>query len=300
MLEDLKLYLESNVNELRTDIIIRAFQVLHIQYGGNIEDALQRLMTSINNLDDTEAILTIERSVLDYLIQGISQYGVTLNVDNLSVSDIDELTEILSALQQADTWEDVASIHAALAYETDSIGSLSEVISVISGLEPSFLSTYFKSVSDSLILTLRNIYDKKMEQLDETIDLMDNEAKLERQEEIRKRRDALFQYIDKIAGSNEDNRRFLRTLAGRLSTYDPAELMDRCWSVVNKLNYNLNQQVNLWCLCLFLMDFYDANTGNQPQQENYQTLKQKLTEYYTDVNFLFTLSLKIDEVLGRG
>ena len=300
MLEDLKLYLQGNVNEVRTDNILRAFQVLYIQFGDSVEDALQRLLTSIQNTDDSEAIFRIEQTLLNNLIQGIEQYGVFLNVDNLTVSDVDELTEILSALQQADNWEEVAAIHAALAYESDSIGTLSAVISVISGLEPSFIATYINRVSDSLILALRDIYEKKMAKIDEDIDLLDNEAKLLRQEEIRKRREALFQYIDKIGGGNEDTIRFLRTLAGRLSSYDPKELMDKCWNVVNKQKYNLGQQVNLWCLCLFLMDFYDANTGHQSAQENYLTLKQKLTEYYTDVNFLFTLSLKIDEVLGRG
>lgn len=300
MLEDLKLYLQGNVNEVRTHNILRAFQVLYIQFGDVVEDALQRLLTSLNDVDDSEAILRIEQTLLDSLNQGINQYGVLLNVDNLTVSDIDELTEILTALQQADNWEDVAAMHSALAFETDSVGTLAEVVSVISGLEATFLSTYFKSVADSMILALRDIYEKKMAQIDEDIDIADNEAKLARQDEIRRRREALFQYIDKISGDNEDTRRFLRTLAGRLSSYDPKELMDKCWNVVNKLEYNLGQQVNLWCLCLFLMDFYDANTGNQPVQENYITLKQKLTEYYIDVNFLFTLSLKIDEVLGRG
>ena len=49
MLEDLKLYLQGNVNEVRTDNILRAFQVLYIQFGDSVEDALQRLLTSLQN-----------------------------------------------------------------------------------------------------------------------------------------------------------------------------------------------------------------------------------------------------------
>lgn len=300
MLEDLLDWLEGLVSPVRKDNIARAFKVLYVQQGTVVEDAVTRILMSIKDMDDGEAVLYIERDLLDYLQRAIAIYGVKLNEDILTTSDVDELTEILNALQQADNWEDVANMYAALAYETDSVGTLAEVVSLISGLESSLIVTYLKEVSDSLIVALRDIYDKKMNEIDEETDLLDNEAKLERKGELKARREALFQYIDRISNGNEEHQRVMKTLAGRFSTYAPKELLDKCWATVQKSKMNVQQQANIWCLCLFLMDFYNADNGVVPEQTSYETMKKKLTEYYTDVNFLFTLSIKIDEVLGRG
>lgn len=300
MLEDLANWLEGIVTPLRKDNIIRAFKILYIQQGTVVEDALNRILMSIGEMSESDAVFYIEKDLLDYLQRAISIYGVKINTDILTTSDVDELTEILNALQQADSWEDVATMYSALSYETDSIGSLAEVISVISSLESSTITTYLREVSDTLILSLRDIYEKRMNSIDEENDLLDNEAKLERKEEIKKRREALFNYIEKIAAGNPEQHKVLKTLAGRFSTYAPVDLLDKCWISIQKSNMTLQQQANLWCLCLFLMDFYNADKGINPEQSNYETLKKKITEYYTDVNFLFTLNIKIDEVLERG
>lgn len=300
MLEDLANWLEGIVTPLRKDNIIRAFKILYIQQGTVVEDALNRILMSVGEMSESDAVFYIEKDLLDYLQRAISIYGVKINTDILTTSDVDELTEILNALQQADSWEDVATLYSALAYETDSIGSLAEVISVISSLESSTITTYLREVSDTLILSLRDIYEKRMNSIDEENDLLDNEAKLERKEEIKKRREALFNYIEKIAAGNPEQHQVLKTLAGRFSTYAPVDLLDKCWISIQKSNMTLQQQANLWCLCLFLMDFYNADKGINPEQSNYETLKKKITEYYTDVNFLFTLNIKIDEVLERG
>ena len=300
MLEDLANWLEGIVTPLRKDNIIRAFKILYIQQGTVVEDALNRILMSVGEMSESDAVFYIEKDLLDYLQRAISIYGVKINTDILTTSDVDELTEILNALQQADSWEDVATMYSALSYETDSIGSLAEVISVISSLESSTITTYLREVSDTLILSLRDIYEKRMNSLDEENDLLDNEAKLERKEEIKKRREALFNYIEKIAAGNPEQHKVLKTLAGRFSTYAPVDLLDKCWISIQKSNMTLQQQANLWCLCLFLMDFYNADKGINPEQSNYETLKKKITEYYTDVNFLFTLNIKIDEVLERG
>lgn len=300
MLEDLANWLEGIVTPLRKDNIIRAFKILYIQQGTVVEDALNRILMSVGEMSESDAVFYIEKDLLDYLQRAISIYGVKINTDILTTSDVDELTEILNALQQADSWEDVATMYSALSYETDSIGSLAEVISVISSLESSTITTYLREVSDTLILSLRDIYEKRMNSIDEENDLLDNEAKLERKEEIKKRREALFNYIEKIAAGNPEQHKVLKTLAGRFSTYAPVDLLDKCWISIQKANMTLQQQANLWCLCLFLMDFYNADKGITPEQSNYETLKKKITEYYTDVNFLFTLNIKIDEVLERG
>ena len=300
MLEDLANWLEGIVTPLRKDNIIRAFKILYIQQGTVVEDALNRILMSVGEMSESDAVFYIEKDLLDYLQRAISIYGVKINTDILTTSDVDELTEILNALQQADSWEDVATMYSALSYETDSIGSLAEVISVISSLESSTITTYLREVSDTLILSLRDIYEKRMNSIDEENDLLDNEAKLERKEEIKKRREALFNYIEKIAAGNPEQHKVLKTLAGRFSTYAPVDLLDKCWISIQKSNMTLQQQANLWCLCLFLMDFYNADKGINPEQSNYETLKKKITEYYTDVNFLFTLNIKIDEVLERG
>lgn len=300
MLEDLANWLEGIVTPLRKDNIIRAFKILYIQQGTVVEDALNRILMSVGEMSESDAVFYIEKDLLDYLQRAISIYGVKINTDILTTSDVDELTEILNALQQADSWEDVATMYSALSYETDSIGSLAEVISVISSLESSTITTYLREVSDTLILSLRDIYEKRMNNIDEENDLLDNEAKLERKEEIKKRREALFNYIEKIAAGNPEQHKVLKTLAGRFSTYAPVDLLDKCWISIQKSNMTLQQQANLWCLCLFLMDFYNADKGITPTQSNYETLKKKITEYYTDVNFLFTLNIKIDEVLERG
>lgn len=300
MLEELDSWLSGILPPLRKDNILRAFKILYVQQGTVVEDALTRILMSVKDMDETEAVLYIERDLIDYLQRAIAIYGVKINEDILTISDIDELTEILNALQQADVWEDAAMMYAALAYETDSVGSLAEVISVISGIESATLLTYIREVSSTLILNLRDIYERRMNEIDEENDLLDNEAKLERQGELKKRREALFGYIEKIANGNQEQYKTLKTLAGRFSTYAPTDLLDKCWISIQKSNMSLQQQVNLWCLCLFLMDFYNTDKGIIPEQSNYETLKKKLTEYYTDVNFLFTLSIKIDEVLNNG
>lgn len=300
MLEELDSWLSGILPPLRKDNILRAFKILYVQQGTVVEDALTRILMSVKDMDETEAVLYIERDLIDYLQRAIAIYGVKINEDILTISDIDELTEILNALQQADVWEDAATMYAALAYETDSVGSLAEVISIISGIESATLLTYIREVSSILILNLRDIYERRMNEIDEENDLNDNEAKLERQGELKKRREALFGYIEKIANGNQEQYKTLKTLAGRFSTYTPTDLLDKCWISIQKSNMSLQQQVNLWCLCLFLMDFYDTDKGIVPEQSNYETLKKKLTEYYTDVNFLFTLSIKIDEVLNNG
>lgn len=300
MLEDLAEWLSGLVAPLRKDNIIRAFKVLYIQQGTVVEEALNRILMSVRDMDENEAVVYIEKDLVDYLQRAISVYGVKINDERLETSDVDELTEILNALQQVENWDDAASIYAALAYETDSIGSLAEVVSVISGLDSQLIVTYLKEVSDTLILNLRDVFDKRMNEFDEEVELADNEAKLERQAELRERREALFGYIEKISNGNPDQIKMLKTLAGRFSTYSPVELLDKCWITIGKASMNIQQQANLWCLCLFLMDFYNADKGIAPEQPNIETLKKKISEYYTDVNVLFTLNIKIDEVLSHG
>ena len=300
MLEDLAQWLSGLVSPLRKDNIIRAFKVLYKQQGTVVEEALNRIMMSMNDMDENEAVIYIEKDLIDYLQRAISIYGVKINDERLETSDVDELTEILNALQQVEDWDDVASIYAALAYETDSIGSLAEVVSVVSGLESQLIIPYLKEVSDTLILNLRDIFDKRMNEFDEEVELADNEAKLARQTDLREKREALFGYIEKISKGNPEQMKILKTLAGRFSTYSPLELLDKCWLTIGKSTMNIQQQANLWCLCLFLMDFYNADKGISPEQPTLETLKKKLSEYYTDVNVLFTLNIKIDEVLNNG
>lgn len=297
MIKELDTWLSGIVAPARRLQLIQAFNSLHVQNGTVVEDALSRFMSSLGKVPESDSIIFLEKDTIELLVNAISVYGVRINKEQLSTQDIDELTAILSTLQQLPDYEDYRALEMIFNMAGDSIEIMSELVELVAGVDSGVVMPYFESVSDALILKIKSVIQPKIDEFNAKLD----EEEMKHSDEVRaklaERRDAMFHFIEQITLGDDEKKRVLKTIAGRFASYPPDELFDRCYNTIqNSKNITINQQANMWCLILFLVRFLDIEIGIEGN-DRYAELKGYLNQVYDEPNTLFSLSTRIDSIM---